>query len=73
MTSHTPSGGRLPDRIASLLAGGEARTVKEIAEALCAPGGDGPSRVWSSLHALERRGLVVRDGDVWRSALNSRA
>jgi hypothetical protein len=41
-------------------------TVKEIAETLCAPGRDSGYRVRASLDAFERRGLVVRDGDLWR-------
>jgi len=56
---------KLPDRVLSLLRTDGPHTVKEIAAALCAPGGDGPSRVWSSLHGLERRGLVEQSGDTW--------
>lgn len=62
----TAAGQRLPDRIRSLLASRGPMTVEAIAAALCAPGADAVGRVGTSLHTLERRGLVVQDGDLWQ-------
>jgi hypothetical protein len=57
---------KLPDRILSLLRASGGMPVEVIAAELCAPGSDACSRVWSSLHGLQQRGLVIRDGDLWR-------